>query len=161
MIIQSSKTYVHAIGLSCCFRQWRADSHCRFLHGYALQVKIIFGSSSLDKNGWVMDFGGLKSFRLWLEQTFDHKTLVAIDDPEMIRFQELQARQIIQMKVVPGVGCEAFAQMIFTECQDWLDRTRLVDQRKADVPPTDHRDVWVESVEVREHEANSAIARKS
>lgn len=150
MIVESTKTYVHAIGLSCCFRQWRADSHCRFLHGYALQVKITFGCNKLDKNGWVMDFGGLKSFKLWLEQTFDHKTLVAHDDPVLPNFQMFHDNGIIQMRIVPGVGCEAFAQYIFTECQEWLDRSKTDGQR----------DVWVESVEVREHEANSAIARR-
>ncbi|SVB70610.1 uncharacterized protein METZ01_LOCUS223464, partial [marine metagenome] len=25
---QSTKTYGNEVGLSCCFRQWRADSHC-------------------------------------------------------------------------------------------------------------------------------------
>ena len=33
---RSSKTYGHEIGLSAAFRQWRAQSHCRLIHGYAL-----------------------------------------------------------------------------------------------------------------------------
>ena len=33
----SSKKYGHDRGLSTAFRQWRADSHCRFMHGYSLE----------------------------------------------------------------------------------------------------------------------------
>ena len=58
-------------GYSTCFRQWRADSHCKFLHGYALEFKITF-AGELDQRNWVMDFGGLKDFKLFLEKTFDH-----------------------------------------------------------------------------------------
>lgn len=36
----STKTYGHNIGLSAVFRQPHADSHCRFLHGYSLQLIV-------------------------------------------------------------------------------------------------------------------------
>ena len=39
----SGKTYSHATGHSCAFRQWRADSHCNLIHGYALQFELKFG----------------------------------------------------------------------------------------------------------------------
>ena len=39
---QVTKTYGHDLGLSCCFRQWGASSHCRFLHGYALSFSFTF-----------------------------------------------------------------------------------------------------------------------
>lgn len=81
MKFRSTKTYGHDIGLSCCFRQWRSASHCRFLHGYALAVHLEFEADDLDARSWVMDFGSLKPVRQWLVQTFDHKTLVAADDP--------------------------------------------------------------------------------
>lgn len=32
-LYQSTKTYGHDRGFSCAFRQWRADSHCRLIHG--------------------------------------------------------------------------------------------------------------------------------
>ena len=44
---------------SCAFRQPKADSHCRFLHGYRLTAKFWFRASQLDKNNWVVDFGSL------------------------------------------------------------------------------------------------------
>ena len=56
----STKTYNHNIGLSCAFRQWRAKhSHCKYMHGYALSVRINFKGQLNDRN-WVYDFGDLK-----------------------------------------------------------------------------------------------------
>ena len=129
MTYRSTKTYGANLGLSCAFRQWRAESHCRFLHGYAL----------------VVDFGSLKSFKGWLENTFDHCTLVASDDPEYETFKALDASGIIDMRTVEVTGCEAFARMIF-ECADiWLKDNGYSPR------------VWIAQVEVREHGSNSAI----
>ena len=73
----SKKKYGHERGLSAAFRQWGAESHCRFIHGYSLEFEFVFGAHELDENNWVVDFGGLKELELWLRQNFDHKTLVA------------------------------------------------------------------------------------
>src|SRR5262245_56270238 len=100
MTYVSTKTYGHDIGLSCCFRQWRAESHCRFFHGYALGVRIEFEASELDKYNWVVDFGGLKSFKGWLENTFDHKLLVAHDDPELDIINKLKLHGVADIVMV-------------------------------------------------------------
>jgi 6-pyruvoyltetrahydropterin/6-carboxytetrahydropterin synthase len=43
-------------GYSACFRQWRADdTHCRFLHGYAVSFRVWF-EGDLDHRHWVFDF---------------------------------------------------------------------------------------------------------
>lgn len=145
MAFRSTKTYGHDVGLSCAFRQWRADSHCRFLHGYALAVHFEFEAAALDARNWVVDFGSLKSLKGWLENTFDHRTLVAEDDPEIELFKIMAQQGIIQLRVVPATGCEKFAEMIYAAAEVWLadngyaPRVRLV------------------AVEVREHGANSAI----
>ncbi len=116
----SGKVYNHSVGLSCCFRQWRAESHCRFLHGYAIKVEVIFKAKELDVRNWVVDFGSLKSFKGWLEDTFDHKTLIAHDDPELSTFTELNERGLIQMIIVPATGCEGMARMIYEYLETWL-----------------------------------------
>jgi 6-pyruvoyltetrahydropterin/6-carboxytetrahydropterin synthase len=158
----STKTYTHSQGLSCCFRQWRALSHCRFLHGYALEVKITFSAVELDDNGWVQDFGGLKVIKNWLEDKFDHKTVVANDDPEMAVFSDLHNRNLIQLRVFKNVGCEAFAFHIFKFVDWWLE-DEYNDRRNITLEPTrgDPKPrVRVECVEIREHGANSAIVRR-
>ena len=158
MTYRSSKTYGHEVGLSCCFRQWRAQSHCRFLHGYALSVHLEFEADKLDERNWVVDFGSLKSFKGLLEQTFDHKLLIAADDPALPFLEMLGVPEtgisadrsehirpmLAQVEVVHDVGCEAFARMIYDAAEVWL-----IDNGYA--PRV--RMAWVT---VREHGANSA-----
>jgi 6-pyruvoyltetrahydropterin/6-carboxytetrahydropterin synthase len=146
LVFRSTKTYTHSIGLSAAFRQWRAESHCKYLHGYSLEVKATF-EGEIDERNWVVDFGSLKGFKGWLEDMFDHKTLVAVDDPQLLTFRSMHAVGIIQLREVEATGCEKFAEMIFRYLETWLydngysynGRVRLV------------------SVEVREHGANSAM----
>lgn len=145
MTWKSTKTYGHNLGLSCAFRQWRAESHCRFLHGYAVSVKFVFATDELDVRNWAVDFGSLKSLKGWLEDTFDHKTLVATDDPYFDVFLELHRKEIIDMIEVPNTGCEKFAEMIFEYTEMWLVSNGYSPR------------VWIESVEVMEHGANSAL----
>ena len=142
----STKTYGHEVGLSCAFRQWRAhDSHCRFLHGYALSVTLVFAAEELDHRNWVVDFGGLKHVKSMLEAQFDHKTLVAEDDPALLIFENLDREGLIQMRIVPNTGCEAFAEMIAGAVQVWLKDAGYGDRVK------------LKSVEVSEHGANSGM----
>lgn len=141
---RSSKTYGHEVGLSACFRQWRAQSHCRFLHGYALSVHLEFQATELDERNWVVDFGSLKSFKDVLERTFDHKLLVAQDDPMLPQFVELEKQGLVRIVVVPATGCEAFARLIYEGAELWL--------KDAGYAPR----VSMHSVTVREHGANSA-----
>ena len=68
---RSTKTFGHHLGLSACFRQHRAESHCRLLHGYALQIKLTFEADTLDVRNWVVDFGALKPLRKRFEELFD------------------------------------------------------------------------------------------
>ena len=91
MAYYSTKRYGHNIGLSACFRQPHANhSHCRFLHGYSLAFKFTFGCKELDERNWVVDFGGLKPLKKWLEETFDHKVVLDRQDPMLYKFAELE-----------------------------------------------------------------------
>jgi len=142
---QVTKTYGHNLGLSATFRQHRTDTHCKFLHGYALGVKLTFEADTLDQRNWVLGFGDLKPVKKWLEETFDHRTLVAEDDPDFNYFMEMHRKGLISMVAVKRVGCESFAEMIYHKTNQIVfeglrrDGVRLV------------------SVEVIEHGANSAI----
>lgn len=144
----STKTWGHEVGLSCCFRQWRADSHCRFLHGYALSVRVEFEAEVLDVRNWVVDFGGLKSFKGMLEDTFDHKLLVAEDDPLKDDLAMLAGLGAADVVVIPATGCERFAEFIFDAAETWLQDNGYGER------------VTVRLVEVKEHGANSAIYRR-
>jgi 6-pyruvoyltetrahydropterin/6-carboxytetrahydropterin synthase len=106
----STKKYGHEEGLSACFRQWRADhSHCSYLHGYALAFEFTFGAE-LDNRNWVMDFGGLKGLKQALKDTFDHRLIVAEDDPAKDDILTLSGLGLAHTLVLPAVGCERFAE---------------------------------------------------
>lgn len=142
---KSTKTFGHESGFSCAFRQWRAQSHCRLVHGYALAFKFVFAAAELDVRNWVVDFGGLKELKQILSDNFDHTTIVAEDDPHIEYFREGHRLGVLRLVEFPAGGCEMFAEMVYHVAAQWLrdagygDRVKLV------------------SVEVSEHGANSAI----
>jgi 6-pyruvoyltetrahydropterin/6-carboxytetrahydropterin synthase len=141
-----TKHYGHEQGLSACFRQWRADSHCALLHGYALAFTFVFEADDLDHRGWVVDFGNLDALKAELKRMFDHKLLVAGDDPDLEQLKALFDSNLAEGYVFPdGVGCEKFAKYAFGVAREVL-------KGLGEYPR-----VRVISCEVREHGANSAI----
>ena len=140
-------------GFSCCFRQWRADgTHCKFLHGYAVSFKVTF-EGELDHKNWVWDFGGMKRAKTlidgmqpkaWMDYMFDHTVIVAEDDPELMKFENLHRRGTIQLRHVKSTGAERFSEFIYHK----LNRFVLTE--------TDNR-VRVVQVEFMENGKNSAI----
>ena len=120
MAYQSTKTYGHEIGLSCAFRQWRSQSHCHLIHGYALSFKLVFESDELDINNWVVDFGGLKPLKAKLQENFDHTMLVAKDDPKQDVLLSLQEHGLANIVLVDATGCEATAKLVFDMNNQWL-----------------------------------------
>ena len=140
----STKTFGNDRGLSCAFRQWRAESHCNQIHGYSLGFRFIFEADKLDERNWVFDFGDTKWIKAYLEETYDHTMAVAIDDPMIDAFKYMDTHGACTVRVMSDVGCEKFAEMTY------LDIAPLV------LTSTKNR-VRLKSVEVFEHGANSAI----
>lgn len=145
MAFYSTKTYGHERGFSCAFRQWRADSHCSLIHGYALSVHLEFKAEELDDRNWVIDFGGLKPVKAMLENMFDHTTVVAEDDPKLPVFYQLEDEGLIDLKIVKSTGCEAFAKLVHDKVSDWLKSTKDADR------------VILSKVVIQEHGSNGAI----
>lgn len=142
---QSTKRYDHNAGFSACFRQWKAKSHCQFLHGYALAFEFVFEATQLDENNWVVDFGGLKPLKKMLEDCFDHKTLVAKDDPNYDWYLEGQSRGVLDLIEMDATGCEKTAEYVYKCTAEWLKETGHYPR------------VHLRSVKVSEHAGNSAV----
>jgi 6-pyruvoyltetrahydropterin/6-carboxytetrahydropterin synthase len=150
MKFQSTKVFD---GYSTVFRQWRAKgTHCSFLHGYGISFKIIF-EGDLDERNWVWDFGGMKRAKntiggmnpkAWMDYMFDHTTIIAMDDPSLELFREMQNKGLIQLRIIPATGAEQFAKYIYETVSEFI---------KIE---TEGR-VRVVSVEFKEHNKNSAI----
>ena len=140
-------------GFSTVFRQWKAEeTHCKYLHGYGVSFKVWF-EGELDEKNWVWDFGGMKraknkiddmSPKEWMDYMFDHTVIVAEDDPFVESFQSMGIHGAAQVRVIPAVGAEKFAEFVFNKLNDFVKTE------------TDNR-VKVLRVEFMEHGKNSAI----
>lgn len=133
-------------GFPCTHRQWRANSHCRFVHGYSREFYFEFEARELTIEGWVVDFGGLKEIKNWLEHMFDHTFLVAQDDPQLAEFKKLEQVGALQLRVMPNPGMEGTALFVYEEASRIL--SKLYGDR-----------AWITLVEVSENEKNSAQFR--
>jgi 6-pyruvoyltetrahydropterin/6-carboxytetrahydropterin synthase len=147
---QSTKVFD---GFSCVFRQWRAEgTHCKFLHGYGVSFRVWF-EGDLDYRNWVWDFGGMKRAKgtidgmnpkAWMDYMFDHTTIMAEDDSLLGTFKTLDATGAVQLRILPAVGAEKFAEYIYNKLQEFVDQE------------TEGR-VKVVRVEFMEHGRNTAI----
>jgi len=131
-------------GFPCTHRQWRAESHCRYVHGYSREFYFEFEASELTKEGWVVDFGGLKELKSWLDHVFDHTFLIAQDDPHLEDFKKLDQQGVIQLRVLPNPGMEGTALYVYEEASKIVKK--LYEDR-----------AWITLVEVRENDKNSAM----
>jgi len=80
---------------------------------------------------------------------FDHTTLVAADDPHLPRFKLLHAEGVMNVRVLPHVGCEYVAYHTFERLEQWLLENNQSPR------------VQLMKLEVSEHEGNSAYVRRA
>lgn len=77
--------------IDCGHRVVGQGGKCEHLHGH--RYKITFGVTAvrmLDEVGRVLDFSVMKSVLCqWLEDNWDHKTLIWNEDPDMIRINSV------------------------------------------------------------------------
>ena len=140
----STKTY-NQIG-PVAYRQWRADSHCNLIHGYALSFHLEFECDTLDARNWCMDFGGLKPLKGLLEDWFDHTLLVAQDDPMREHLLNLGKLKLAKITEVEKTGCEGISDFLY----EYINTIFLPSYGEKER-------VWCSKVEVRETDANMAM----
>ncbi len=145
-------------GFSTCFRQWRANhTHCSFLHGYAISFQVTFEAEALDEYNWVTDFGFLRRSKTkinwlekeynineWFKYMFDHTIVIAQDDPQLEYFRKGTELGLLNLRVLPSVGCEKFAEIVYTILNDFIMKES-------------NGRVKVSKVECFENQKNSAI----
>lgn len=140
----STKTYKQIAPVA--YRQWRAESHCNLIHGYALSFHFEFECETLDARNWSIDFGGLKPLKEFIEEYFDHTLLVATDDPMREHFLQLHRLGLAKVIEVEKTGCEGIADFLY----EYINEVFLRSYGEQDR-------VWCSKVEVRETDANMAM----
>ena len=84
---------------------------CRSLHGHNYKVEVSIGSPSLDGYGFVVDFNELKYLKAWVDDYFDHTTLLNVRDPLVGFISEIPDNVV---RVVDGnPTAELIAKMIY------------------------------------------------
>mgnify|MGYP003112429261 FL=1 len=134
--------------ISVGHRQWRDEGHCAYVHGYGRYIQFTF-EGELDHRQWVMDFGDLKDVKKWLEDQWDHRVLIASDDPHLEKLQEMHDLGILNINVMDvskgwGPGIEASCKFVYDQVMPLISSK------------TDNR-VKLVRVEIWEHERNSAV----
>lgn len=127
------------------YRQWRDSGNCRLIHGYALTFYFEFESDKLDIRNWVADFGGLRPLKEQLEEWFDHKYLLASDDPFYEDIKRLGDLGLMEITEVEATGCEAIADFVYKYLNDGF------------LKEMGFGDVWCSKVSVRETDKNMAM----
>lgn len=109
-----TKTYGNDRGYSVAFRQWKAEgTHCKLLHGYSIGFEFRVGTDTLDERNWAFSFGDFKPIKQFLDEMFDHTHLVAVDDPLLSKFQDIDMAGGSRVIPLPKVGCEAIAEYVY------------------------------------------------
>ena len=134
--------------ISVGHRQWRDDGHCAWVHGYGRYVQFTF-EGELDDRQWVMDFGDLKDVKQWLDEQWDHRLLLASDDPHLDEFKRMHDLGTMNINIMDvnkgwGPGIEGSCKFVYDYVMPLINaktggRVRLI------------------KVEIWEHENNSAI----
>lgn len=147
------KRYGHEQGLTATFRQFRApETHCSKLHGYALAFEFTFVGNDLDHRNWLISFGELKALKKWLGDTFDHTTLISINDPEIEYFREGNRKGVLDLIEVEEVGMEKFAELAY----NWVEEN-ILNHNPVAHDKDGKRRVWLQCVKVNEHDTNGCI----
>ncbi len=89
------------------------NGKCARLHGHNGRVSVEVSADKLDGLGMVMDFYKIReSIGKWIDETLDHRTLLAENDP-LVAVLQKAGEPVVVMKENPTA--EAMARWIFDE----------------------------------------------
>lgn len=140
--------------ISTSHRNWRAASNpnrdsrkCAVCHGYSRYIQFTF-AGELDEHQWIYDFGDAKFIKQWLEENWDHRTLVSADDPQLNKLIQAEQDGLLYLTIVPsednwGPGIEGSCKWVYDSINPII------------LEKTNNR-AWIAKVEIWEHEQNTA-----
>lgn len=121
------------------------SGHCRFIHGHNWSFEFEFVAVERDACGFVVDFGGLKDLKNWLDAYFDHKLVLSDTDPLLPELSAAQSLTGDEVTVVLDCSCEGIAKLVLEKASRII--TGLTNGRAR-----------VKRVTVQEDSKNSATA---
>lgn len=119
--------------LKAAHRQWKHPGHCKFVHGENWSFEIMFSADKVDSCGFVVDFGRLRPLRYALDSWFDHTLLIDEDDPERMRFEQLDADKLCDIRVVKSCSAEGLAELVFLIATQIIENNADMRERGVEV----------------------------
>lgn len=143
--------------ISTNHRNWHAltnpnrDSRkCGRVHGYSRYVEFIF-VGDYDQQQWVVDFGNLRDIKKIIEDTWDHKTLIASDDPGLMDLKDAESKGLLDLSIVDVSNGLEWGPGIEGSCKWLFDISSPIIFEKTNGLAA------IESIRIWEHEINSAM----
>ena len=105
------------------------DSPCKHNHGHSYKVKLSLTVNDLDQNDMVIDFGMLKPFQKWLDDNFDHATIISQNDKKYLEAIKLLGGKYFVMKYNKTTAenmAEYFNHKVIEMFQDKLEITQSI-----------------------------------
>lgn len=100
--------------ISCGHRVYGHENKCAHVHGHNYRITFHCEAEHLDNLGRVADFGVIKSLLcMWVEQHWDHKTLLWQEDPLAARLEEIDPGAVYIVGFNPTA--ENMAKWLVTE----------------------------------------------
>ena len=97
MKMQAHRHYTFCYG----HRVFGHESKCACLHGHNGGVDWYCEADSLDQVGRVIDFSEIKRMDMWVEENWDHKTLIWEKDPWFPQLQFIDPVGVISVPFNP------------------------------------------------------------
>lgn len=127
----------------------RDSARCMWAHGYGREIEFTFIATELDARGWVVDYGGLRPVKDWIESQWDHRLLLTDTDPLLYKFQELDMLGGVNINIMDS--SKGWGPGIEQSCKFLFDNINTMIQNMT----SDRCEIY--SVRVWEHALNSSI----
>jgi 6-pyruvoyltetrahydropterin/6-carboxytetrahydropterin synthase len=110
---------------------------CNNNHGHSWEVKVYLSGYQLDDRDMLYDFKDLNKLKVWINDSFDHVTILWKEDP-MIKFLNESNQKVFVTEKNPT--SEHLATNIFKKASEMFNT----------------EDIWIDSVEINETCTSSA-----
>ena len=99
---------------------------CQHLHGHNYVASVTLQVDALDAFDFVMDFDDIKQlFDTWIQQHWDHVTLVSEQDVTLLKFLKEEQQQFFLIPGGVNTTAEVLAHYLFTQFSHMIADTKI------------------------------------
>ena len=95
---------------------------CTNNHGHSFKVKLHLEGSGLDEKDMLIDFQETKALKAWVNESFDHVTILWEGDPLIQHLLETNNKVLITKK---NPTSEHIAEIVLQKAQEFFNNSRI------------------------------------